>query len=170
MTDDSEERWVDVFDFTGYSLSDCGRVLNKRTGLILKPHLNSRGLIIVGLMKNGVQHKRSLSLLVASAFVSRPSSESFDTPINLDGDRSNNHYRNLMWRPLWFARKYSQQFTDGHPTCLSPIEDVETGEVYENSMHASMYNGLLDFDIYLSMINNTYVFPTGQVFREVVTR
>lgn len=171
MTDGSEsldEIWVDVFDFPGYALSNWGRVLNKNTGCQVKPHYNTRGIVMVGLMKNGIQAKRSLSVLVATAFVSRPRNPSFDTPIHLDGDRDNNYASNLMWRPLWFARKYSQQFSDDHPTCLEVIEDVETGEVYQSSLHASMVNGVLDFDIYMSMLNNTYVFPTGQIFRQVL--
>lgn len=125
---------------------------------------------MVGLMKNGVQHKRSLPLLVASAFVVKPNNPLFDTPVNLDGDRMNNHHTNLMWRPLWFARKYSQQFTDCHATFDYPIEDVETGELYRNSMHAAISNGVLDLEIYLAMINNTYVWPTGQIFREALGR
>lgn len=160
------ERWVDVVEFPGYSISDWGRVLYTRTGIYIKATKTSRGSAMVGLMRNGIQYKRSLSLMVASVFVPRQG-EGFDTPINRDGDRFNNHYANLAWRPLWFARKYNQQFTDGHPTCELPVEDVETGEVYENSMHASVFNGVLDFEIFLSMTNNTYVWPTGQIFRIV---
>lgn len=170
MTIDSEERWVDLADFPGYALSDWGNVFNIRNQTPVKPHANSRGLAMVGFMLNGVQRKRSLALLVASIFLPAPRSESFDTPINLDGDRMNNRFSNLAWRPLWFARKYGVQFTDGHPTCETPIEDVETGEKYQSSMAASVHNGVLDFDIYLSMINNTYVFPTGQVFRHAISR
>jgi NUMOD4 motif len=164
---DLPERWNDLVEFPSYSVSDHGRVLNTRTGFYIKPTKNTRGLAIVGLMKSGIQHKRSLGLLVADAFLSRLDNPAFDTPINLDGDRMNNHYTNLMWRPLWFARKYSQQFTDGHPTFDQPIEDVETREIYPTSMHASVANGVLDLEVYVSMINNTYVWPTGQVFRVV---
>lgn len=159
------ERWADLLEFPGYSVSDYGRVLNTTTGVFITTCLNTRQLAIVGLMKRGVQHKRSLPLLVASAFISKPSNPSFDTPINLDGDRLNNHFSNLAWRPLWFARKYRAQFSDYHVSFNQPIEDVETREQYENSMHAAIVNGLLDTEIYLSMLNNTYVWPTGQIFR-----
>jgi len=140
-----------------------------RTGFYIKPTRNTKDLYIVGMMKNTVQHKRSLPLLVASEFVRRPN-QAFDVPINLDGDRANNHYTNLMWRPLWFARKYSRQFYDDHVTFVDPIEDVETGELYKNSMHAATLHGILDIEIYLSMCNNTYVWPTGQIFREALDR
>jgi hypothetical protein len=169
-SDTTEERWAEISGFPGYSVSDYGRVLNQMTGFYLTPTKKPSGLVMVGLMSRTKQHtlqcKRSLPLLVASAFVQRPSNESFDTPINLDGDRMNNNYTNLMWRPLWFARKYAKQFHDGHVIFDRPIEDVETGEIYRDSMHASTYNGILDVEIYLSMLNNTYVWPTGQIFRE----
>lgn len=169
MTIDSailqQERWVDLRGFPGYSLSDWGRVLNNRTNCFVTVSVNNRGAAMVGLMKDRVQHKRSLALLVAEEFVHPGPNSDFNTPINLDGDRLNNHYTNLMFRPLWFARKYSIQFTDSHSTILDPIEDVETHIVYENSMAAAIAHGLLDVEIYLSMTNNTYVWPTGQVFR-----
>jgi hypothetical protein len=163
----ADERWINVFGFPGYSVSDWGRVLNEGNGHQITPTRNTRGQAIVGLMKSGIQHKRSLTVLVANEFVLKDQ-KSFDTPINLDGDRMNNHFANLKWRPLWFARKYHRQFVDGHSTFDSPVEDIETGEIYKNSMHASIVNGVLDVEIYLSMINNTYVWPTGQIFREAV--
>jgi len=173
MTQDTQfspdERWVEISDFPGYSVSDWGRVLNMRTGFCLKATPNTKNLYIVGLMRKGIQHKRSLPLLVAREFVQRPNA-TFDTPINLDGERANNHYSNLAWRPLWFARKYGAQFTDGHAGFDSPIEDIETGEVYKDSMHASIVNGILDSEIVLSMHNNSYVWPTGQIFREALDR
>lgn len=164
---DEPEIWVEMFDFPGYSVSNWGNVINSRTGYHIKPTKNTRGISIVGLMKNGIQHKRSVSVLVATEFVPRPNNRDvFDTPIHLDGDRVNNHYRNLMWRPLWFARQYAKQFTDGHQTYDYPLEDVESGEIYQNSMHVATVNGLLDSEIYVAMINNTYVWPTGQIFRD----
>lgn len=165
---DTPESWSVIADFPGYSVSSWGRVLNDDTGCLMKITRNTRGHAIVGLMKNGVQRKRSVTLLVATAFVPRIKNrrEEFDTPINLDGDRMNNHYSNITWRPLWFARKYSSQFVDDHVTYDHPIEDVETREVYINSMHASTTNGILDKSIYESMVMNTYVWPTGQVFRD----
>lgn len=166
---DLPERWADILEFPGYSISDHGRVLNARTNFFIRPTRNSHQLAIVGLMHNGIQHKRSLPLLVASAFIRKPSNPNFDTPVNLDGDRMNNHYMNLTWRPLWFARNYRKQFSDNHTTFDQPIEDVETREIYDNSMHAAIVNGLLDTEIYLSMLNNTYVWPTGQIFRQVVS-
>jgi hypothetical protein len=167
----SDERWSEISDFPGYSVSDWGRVLNDRTGFQIKVTRNTKELPIVGLMRNGTQHKRALPLLVARAYVPTiRNHKEFDTPINLNGDRTDNHYTNLTWRPLWFARKYHAQFLDNHETIIDPVEDMETGEVYKNSMHAATVNGLLDIEIYMAMTNNTYVWPTGQIFREHIER
>lgn len=163
------ERWSEISDFPNYSVSDWGKVMNNQSGRLITPAINSRGVVIVGLMLNAKQQaKRSLALLVANAYVLKPSKPAFNTPIHLNGDVTNNHYTNLEWRPLWFARKYKQQFHDDHPTFDRPIEDVETGITYKDSWSAAIHHGLLDYEIYMSMINNTYVWPTGQIFREVV--
>lgn len=164
-----EERWVELQEFPGYLVGETGKILSDRTGTMLRITKNSHGCPMVGLMKNGVQLKRSLPALVARTYLSPPKNEAFDTPIHLDGDRNNCHHSNLMWRPLWFARKYMRQFTDGHLTYKDPIEDVETYEVYDHSMHAAIVNGLLDSEIYLSMLTNNYVWPTGQIFRKQVS-
>jgi hypothetical protein len=164
-----DERWVEISDFPGYSVSDRGRVLKDSINCIVKASPNTKNLYMVGLMRDCRQYKRSLPLLVAKAFVPR-GDLAFDTPINLDGERTNNHYTNLAWRPLWFARKYAKQFTDDHATIDEPIEDIETGEVYKTSMDASIANGVLDIEIVLGMHHNTYVWPTGQIFRKAIVR
>lgn len=162
-----EERWSEISNFPSYHVSSRGRVRNADTNFFIATTKKPNGLLMVGLMQAGIQRKRSLALLVANAFVRRPS-ESFDTPIHLNGNRAINHYTNLEWRPLWFARKYMRQFVDDHQTYDYPIEDVETAEHYKNSMEASMMNGVIDVEIRMSMMNNHRVWPTGQIFRDAV--
>jgi hypothetical protein len=167
----SEEQWSEIRDFLGYSVSNRGRVMNVATGFCMTPtKKQNSGLLMVGLMKNGVQYKRSLTLLVAREFVPPHPNEKFDTPINLNGDRADNQSTNLMWRPLWFAREYNKQFTDDHATYDFPIEDVETGIMYKDSYSAAIEHGLLEHEIVMSMANNTYVWPTCQIFREAIDR
>jgi hypothetical protein len=168
--DINEERWTDLIEFPGYSVSDHGRVLSDKTNSCITPTRNTNGSVMVGLMRAGIQNKRSLPLLVARTYLPLPKNEAFDTPIHLDGDRSNCHYRNLMWRPLWFSRKYMKQFIDDHNTFEHELEDVETGELYKNSMAAATINGLLDTEIRTAMLENSYVWPTGQVFRAAFNR
>jgi len=162
------ETWIEIKEFPGYFVSDQGRVRNNATDRFLAPTIKAEGLPVVGLVRDKTQYKRSLPLLVAEAFCPRPNEEHFDTPINLDGDRMNNTARNLIWRPLWFARKYVAQFKEPHLTFNYPIQDLLTRNTYENSMTAAMTHGLLDEHIVISMTNNTFVWPTGQIFREAL--
>jgi hypothetical protein len=164
----SQEMWSEIRDFPKYEVSNLGRVRNTVTQTFVTPTPKPTGMLMVGLMRDRIQCKKSLTLLVATAFVPPHPNEAFDTPINLNGDRSNNDASNLMWRPLWFARLYNRQFTTPHATYDYPIEDVETHIVYKDSYSASVQHGILEQEIVIAMTNNTYVWPTGQIFREAI--
>jgi hypothetical protein len=159
------ENWKPIDHFPGYSVSDHGRIRTDRSDRILSLSENQYGLVQVGLMRDGVQRHRSVPLLVAKAFIPEPVGP-FDTPINLDGDRHNNHIDNLAWRPRWFAIKYNQQFRYPYPYPItSRLEDMKTGEISENSTECAKRYGLLEQDLVLSVLNRTYVWPTYQEFR-----
>lgn len=160
-----EEEWKDIDDFENYSVSTYGRIRTNNSERILITYENQSGLVQVGLMQGGQQKHRSVPLLVARAFIPQPS-EPFNTPINLDGDRFNNRVDNLDWRPRWFAVKYNQQFRERYDNSIdAPLEDLETGEVTENSLECAKRYGLLEKEIVLSVTDNLYVWPTYQKFR-----
>jgi NUMOD4 motif len=161
------EQWKLIQGFREYSVSNYGRIRSERSGRILALSMNQFGVMCVGMMKDGEQKHRSVPLLVASAFIPHPFGP-FDTPINLDGDRTNNRVDNLTWRPRWFAIRYNQQFRTRYPYPIhSPIEDIKTGEVSENSLECAKRYGLLEKDVVLSIMNRTYTWPTYQEFRIV---
>lgn len=160
------ERWVQIEDFPKYLVSDHGRVMNQDTETIKIPSANQQGIPNVNLSRMGLQCRRSVALLVANAFLDPPIRESFDTPINLDGDRFNNHVDNLMWRPLWFARRYHTQFR--RPPAFGytgKIELIDTEEVFDNVRQAAMKYGLLEKEIVLGAHNKTPVFPMWFFFQ-----
>lgn len=161
------EHWAQIPSFEEYSVSDCGRVRKDTTGNIIAIRINSHGIPFAGLYKEGRQHQRTVSRLVIEAFMEQPNLEAFNTPINLDGDRRNNHICNLTLRPLWFARKYFQQFEAPPRGFSRPIEEVETKEYFKTSWEAATKYGLLDREIMLATLNNTCVWPTFQTFRVV---
>jgi len=159
-----DELWMPIELFDDYSVSNFGRVRSDKSGRILSLNENQFGVVQVGLMRDGVQYHRSVPLLVAKSFIIQPSGP-FDTPINLDGDRTNNHVDNLVWRPRWFAVKYNRQFRYPYENpILVPVVDLKTGEVSENSFEAAKRYGLLEQDLVLSILNRTYVWPTYQEF------
>lgn len=161
------EEWKPIATFKGYSVSNMGRIRNDKTERILETNLNQYGVMFVGLMREGVQRHRSVPLLVARAFLERKW-PSFDTPINLNGDRTDNRVENLAWRPRWFAIRYNQQFHDrydfGFP---NRVRNTKTGEIYENSWDCAIKNGLLERDLVLSIFNNTYVWPLYVQFKAI---
>jgi hypothetical protein len=159
--------WRDIREFPRYIISETGSVLNKDTGRTMTLLRNQHGIVHVGLVKDGVQHKRSVAVLVAQYFLPRPTFPAFDTPINLDGDRLNNHYANIMWRPLWFARKYHRQFTRSNPVLICAVMEVETEEIFPNTLFAAKRFGLLEREIAFAALNGAQVFPTKQMFKIV---
>lgn len=159
-----DELWEPIWLFPDYSVSSYGRIRSDKFERLLSLNVNQFGVVQVGLMRDGVQHHRSVPLLVAKAFL-RPVDGPFDTPINLDGDRHNNHVENLTWRPRWFAIKYNRQFRYPYENhILAPIVDLKTDEVSENSFECAKRYGLLEEDLVLSILNRTYVWPTYQEF------
>lgn len=159
-----EEQWETIELFEDYAVSSFGRIRSRLTGRILSLNENQFGLLQVGLMRDGVQHHRSVPLLVAKAFLLYEPGP-FDTPINLDGDRHNNHVDNLTWRPRWFAIRYNQQFKYPYENpIVDPVVDLKTGEVTANSFECAKKYGLLERDVVLSIMSRTYVWPTYQEF------
>lgn len=159
------EQWKMIDLFPEYSVSNFGNVRSNKSSRILSISPNQYGVVQVGLMKNGVQYHRSVPLLVAKAFLPLKPGP-FDTPINLDGDRLNNHVENLVWRPRWFAVKYNRQFRYPSDLHISrPIVDLKTGEISIDSMECAKRYGLLEEEVVLAVMNKSYVWPTYQEFR-----
>lgn len=158
------EHWKAIDSFPDYSVSNYGRVRSDKSGRMLALNENQYGVVQVGLMNEGVQYHRSVPLLVANAFIPRDR-DPFDTPINLDGDRHNNHVNNIEWRPRWFAIRYNRQFRMPFENPISSrIIDLKTGDICEDSFDCAKKYGLLEQDLVLSILNRTYVWPTYQEF------
>jgi hypothetical protein len=150
--------------FPSYGVSRFGRFFNNKTGTEMTLSEAQNGDLSVGLMKEGVQYRRSAKLLVAKAFV-EGRNELFDTPILLDGDRFNLHVENIAWRPRWFAWKYHRQFTQSQDYySWGPVLEVTRRQIYDNIFDASTQNGLLCSDVVGSISADTYVFPGNLKF------
>lgn len=159
-----EDEWVPVQGFLGYSVNPLGQVRNDSTGRVLHTRLNQYGVPYVGLTREWRQCIRSLPKLVASAFIPPPN-DVFDTPINLDGDRTNCRIDNLLWRPRWYAVYYVNQFKKRyHNPIEAPIRVVDTEEEFPNSLAAACCYGLLEREVVLSILNRTLAWPTYQQF------
>jgi hypothetical protein len=167
--EDTEEVWKEIPDFPRYAVSNLGNVMNIKKEKLVKPQATPQGQIYVPLYGSSRGFTRSVKVLVANAFLDYEDYdvEVFDTPINKDGDKRNNNVDNLAWRPLWFAVKYSRQFSVGHNinTDVGPVYDLGTNLEYDNVYIVGVTFGLLFRDVYRSTYAETPVFPTNQIFR-----
>lgn len=159
-----KEKQEYIEGFPTYMVSNYGVVTNLRTGreMVLSPTMN--GDLTVGLTRGGHQYRFSVKGLVARTFVPGET-DIFNTPVLLDGDKYNLHVDNIVWRPRWFAWKYSRQFS--HPESWyfqGPIYETTEKVFYDSFMDAAVRNGILCSDIRLSIYNEKPVFPTGQMF------
>lgn len=159
--------WLPISEFPDYLVSNQGDVVNGRTGRWIQLSATQKGTTKVGLVSHGKQYTRSVSVLVAEAFVPGRD-EIYDTPIHLDGDKTNCRADNLSWRPRWFALAYAKQFdhiTDNDR--LGPLRDIATDQRYYDIVEAGTLHGLLFKDVRRAIVMKESVFPTIQRFEWV---
>lgn len=153
--------------FEEYGVTNRGDVVNLRTGRYLATRENAQGIVMVNLSKDASIYTRSVTLLVAQHFLDPHPYEAFNTPINLDGIRSNNHVDNLMWRPRWFAVNYHRQFKDDRITRIwFPLVILDTDEMFFKPIEAASKYGLLVKDVMNAIHNETQVWPTNYDIRK----
>lgn len=153
--------WVPIEEFPDHSLNPEGEIINNISGDFRRPSRNQQGIVMVNFTNHYQQRVRSLAVLVAKTFLSREGvPDHFNTPIHLNGDKSDCRASNLAWRPRWFAVMYHKQFSFDHfmePRFNIPIQLIETGEVFDNTWDAAMKYGMLEVDIAIGTANGTPV-------------
>lgn len=158
------EHWVPLLDYPGYSVSNQGRIRNDKRDTVLTLVTREYGRTIVGLNKDGMQVKRSVSKLVAETFLRPPKNPNFNTAIHFDGNFSNCRADNMDWRPRWFAMRHAIQFRGGIRSYGAPVVEVETEEVFNNAWGPVLKYGLLYNEVLDAIQYKTYVWPTMQFF------
>lgn len=156
-------QFVPIEEFPDYYVNEEGIIINSITGreMVLSP--TEHGDLTVGMMKNGVQYRRSVKGIVARTFV-EGSTALFDTPILLDGDKHNLNVNNIVWRPRWFAHLYSRQLAEPYPEWYYDGPIMSGNIRYHTIFEAAMIHGILCRDIYESIRRRDPVFPTAQIF------
>lgn len=81
--------------YPNYLITSHGRVLNIKKGMKELKLSDKKGRKTVRLSYNGCTKQFYVHRLVAKAFL--PKSKYEYSVIHLDGDLSNNHYKNLNW-------------------------------------------------------------------------
>lgn len=163
------ERFQDIDGFPEYQIGEYG-TLASIYGRVITPTINRGGVAKVNMSKDGRVYTRGLALLVALAFVDPPAgypADVFNTPINLNGDRTDCRAENLLWRPRWHAIQFHRQFFNDYffRKFDIPVLELKTNVVYENFHDPCTEYGLLYHDIAKSWVEEVYTFPTGHQFR-----
>ena len=159
------QEWMPIEEFPEYSVSNDGYVVNNATGRILSNSTVQYNMRTVAFSIGGEQHRRSVAVLVARAFLPEPPRDDFNTIIHLDGDRANCRSDNLAWRPRWFAINYHmERHKKPYRNFHEDIRIVETWEVFDTLSEPAMKYGLLERDIHRSLFEQTRVYPVGYTF------
>lgn len=160
------EEWKTIEEFPTYMVSSFGNIVNTHNNFMLTPSRNQHGVMQVGMMKNGIQCKRSLPKLVAEAFVPKPENPRFNAVLHKDGQQTHNFASNLLWRPRPFIHMYNDQFRNPyHNRVNMELVNLNTGETFENSLEAAKHYGVLEKAVVHSILNDDEpVFPIGHCF------
>lgn len=160
-----EERWATLLEFPNYDISESGAILNTLTGRYLSPSFTNHGHLKVALAYRGTRYTRSVALLVAQNFV-EPPDPLCDSIIMLNGKLEDVRASNLMWRPTWFAWKYTRQLRVDQPpqyTRLS-VANMNTGMEYNSIVELCMAEGLLVDDVWRSTYKGISIYPTNNSY------
>ena len=91
--DSNIENWASIDGYLNYQVSWWGRVVNTKTGRILKAGRGSDSYLKVVLCREGTRKTHCVHKLVAREWVPNPDNKRCVD--HIDGDRSNNHHENL---------------------------------------------------------------------------
>lgn len=164
------EQWATIPDFPMYEISSQGRVRNAKFDRIMRTSINSSGHVKITLVDDhtGMRLTRSVAQMVAEAFVAAPT-VLCDHVVVLDGNFENVRAENLVWRPRYFAWKYTHQLKNEqiHYFHNLRVQNISTGAAYDSIIQAGMCEGLLFQDIWRSTYSGARLFPHGDAFEVI---
>lgn len=172
MYHEFEEIWRTIEEFPNYEISTFGRIYNNRQDCYMQTSKTLFGHVKITLMdENHVRHTRSVARILAEAFI-LPSNARCTQVVVLDGNLGNIWLENLVWRPPWYAWKYSRQLKVEQPTYFKNlfVNNITKEIFYHSIIEAGMAEGLLFSDIWRSTYTGERVFPDDSIFEIVDMR
>ena len=138
----------DIKGFEGlYAITSCGKVWSYRYGKFLKSFDNRRGYQIVCLFKDGKKYNRRVHILVAEAFLEKPTDGQKYEVGHLDDCPYHNWVGNLKW----MTRKENLDTDSFRKKQLikifTKVRCVETGKVYNSQKDAAHDVGIHPYGI-----------------------
>jgi hypothetical protein len=148
------EELVQIVGFPMYSVSASGAIVNMNSGRNVATSLTKQGHVKVNLYDpvQGKQYTRSVSLIVAHAFV-YGHNDIFNTPQHLNGVIEDCSAENLVWRPRWYAYNYHRQWTHEYDNTfnryagIGPLLELTTDTMYQTLYDAIVNTGVLVVDL-----------------------
>ncbi len=164
------EHWASIDGYLNYQVSWFGRVLNTKTGRILKARNSPQGYQRVDLCIGGKRKTHTIHQLVAREWVSNPGEKpSVD---HIDGDRTNNHHENLRYathtenarnacktsKPtssIYKGVNYNKQADAWQARIRTPGKRIHLGLFVNEREAANAYNtAALEFHTNFAKLNN----------------
>lgn len=123
------EEWRPVKGMNdSYDVSNMGRIRNKYTGNIRKPHYLPNGYSVFHCNVNGKRVREYVHRIVAEAFCSHP--EGYDVVNHLDNDKRNNRADNLEWTTQ-FGNVHHGMKQNRYRLKAIPVVGFKDGKRYE---------------------------------------
>lgn len=95
MSQDTREEWRPIAGFPNYQVSNKGKVMNLKTGRVIKNSIDYNGYMSVNLWKNNKLKHFRVHKLVAQAFLPNPLK--LPQVNHIDECKTNNDANNLEW-------------------------------------------------------------------------
>ena len=139
------ELWKVIEEFPRYSVSSEGRVMNNKTGRILKQSRDSNGYAFVCLF-DGAKHTKTVHMLVAKLFIPNPLG--LKCVNHKNGNKTDPRAENLEWCTHKENRVHAVRelklYGGGKRKAVACLE---TGIVYPTARAAAMSIGVSDMMI-----------------------
>jgi hypothetical protein len=158
--------WKDIIGFEGYyQINEYGKVkrfsrqiFGKNNSIkiinetILSDRDNGKGYRVLELYKDNIRYFKKIHRLVAEAFVDNPKPDEYNQVNHIDGNKSNNYYKNLEWcnnqenckhRNKLYNNKNIENATLAKMIPCAKV-DLKTGEIlekYNSYKEAAKKNG-----------------------------
>ena len=135
-----EEIWKDIDGFTGYQVSNFGRIKSLKkpnAPIIMKQQLSRKGYAHVHITADdGSRKSCQVHRLVLKTFNPRPDMDILEVN-HIDEDKTNNNLSNLEWN----TRTENVNYGTGHDRAVEQQKDkilcIETGIIYNSMREAS---------------------------------